>query len=696
MQDFLHVILCLSCWHFMTSGMPDFPGLKTTCDHVYYKSGDIKLGMLFSVHKYGGSPNTCSDQVNFYGVRFMESWAYGINAINEDPDILTNISLGWVMLDACGNNDIYLTRSFQFLPQINQKESLVNGSPCSPDGTPVFYYIAALLGPGLSSPAMFVSHYLGQVQMPVMSLFATSDELSDKSRFPYFIRLTPPDRFQAEMITDVLVHFNWSYISLIFSEGPYGESGAKYLEKQTKEKGICIEVHQMIPSKANNNAYETIVHNLMLHKQARVVVLFMGKLDQINLLKTFSKFGENGHFIWILSDSANTFSVGEVQNGAFTVFPDMKAYPPFNEWYKNLTPKNNPNNPWMDSQWENLYNCKWNKSYGNDSCFQYEDTPYRNVYTGTAPSKFIDGAKVFALALDELLKERCPEAFINKSTIKGCIDGEQFLSKIKEVTFEGASGLVKFDENGDMLGSYILRQYIHQRNPKLHEVIWWNKALSSLDVKDDLIDWSVFNTSNGQVPESVCSKSCGLKEYMVPRELPCCWVCKSCRQNEIIVSQEGCEPCNETEWPDEESATKCIPIPPTYLHWNSVTSISLTFLCVVGIITCFGTSIIFYHNRNTRLIKATSRELSGIILLGTFLAYITVFAFLAKPSDSSCLLNRVGFNISVSLIYSPLLVKTNRIYRIFTAGRRGVKASYIRSSAQLALTGTLVLLQVMY
>ncbi len=690
------MILCLSNLHFMASGMPDFPNLKTTCDHVYYKNGDIKLGMLFSVHKYGGSPNTCSDEINSYGVKYMEAWAYGINAINADPKILPNISLGWVMLDACGSNDIYLTRSFQFMPQVNQKESLVNGSACSLDGTPIFYDVAALLGPGVSSSAMFVSHYLGQVQMPVMSLFATSDELSDKSRFPYFIRLTPPDRFQAEMITDVLVHFNWSYISLVYSEGPYGESGSKYMEKQCKEKDICIEVHRMLPSKPSDDVYNDIVNHLMLHKQARVVVLFMGKSDHTNLLNAFSQRGESGHFIWILSDSANTLSAGEIQNGGFTVFADMKIHPPFDEWYKNLTPANNPNNPWMAKQWENHFKCKWNVSYGNESCFLYEDTPYRNEYIGTAPSKFIDGAKVFALALHDLFKEACPEAFMYKSIIKECIDGQLFLSKIKKVIFEGASGLVKFDENGDMLGRYIMRQYISHRDPKLQEVIWWNKALSSLNVMDNLVDWSVFKTSNGQVPVSVCSRPCGLREYKVPKELPCCWLCKRCRENEIIVNKEGCEPCNATEWPDEDTATECLPIAPTYLQWNNGISISLSFLSVLGIVTCLGTCIIFYQKRNTRLIKATSRELSGIILLGTFHAYITVFAFLARPSDSSCLLNRIGFNVSVSVIYSPLVVKTNRIYRIFRAGKRGVKKSpYISSSSQLALTGILILLQVM-
>ncbi len=36
---------------------------------------------------------------------------------------------------------------------------------------------------------------------------------------------------QADAMTDFLLQFNWTYVSLIFSEGPYGENGAKQVRK---------------------------------------------------------------------------------------------------------------------------------------------------------------------------------------------------------------------------------------------------------------------------------------------------------------------------------------------------------------------------------------------------------------------------------------------------------------------------------
>ena len=53
----------------------------------------------------------------------------------------------------------------------------------------------------------------------------TSEILSDKSKYEYFLRVVPSDFYQGRAIIDILLHFNWTYISAINSPGSYGESG---------------------------------------------------------------------------------------------------------------------------------------------------------------------------------------------------------------------------------------------------------------------------------------------------------------------------------------------------------------------------------------------------------------------------------------------------------------------------------------
>ena len=175
----------------------------------------------------------------------------------------------------------------------------------------------------------------------------------------------------------------------------------------------------------------------------------------------------------------------------------------------------------------------------------------------------------------------------------------------------------------------------------------------------------------------------------------CCWECKTCRDNERVVNASRCELCEENTWPDDETATLCETIDPTYLRWTGPISLGITLFAAVGLLSVLGTAVLYAKNSDTKLIKATSRELSAVLLFGIFLAYISVFTFVAPPTTGSCFCSRIGFNLSVSLIYAPLLVKTNRIFRIFAAGKKGNKRpKYIGSTAQMVITLSLIVIQV--
>ena len=93
----------------------------------------------------------------------------------------------------------------------------------------------------------------------------------------------------------------------------------------------------------------------------------------------------------------------------------------------------------------------------------------------------------------------------------------------------------------------------------------------------------------------------------------------------------------------------------------------------VGIFLCLLMASLFIKNRNVKLIKASSKQLMAFILIGIIMSYVTVYTLLYWPTIVSCYLARFGFFLSVSFIYAPLMIKTNRIYRIFSAGRKGFR-----------------------
>ena len=202
---------------------------------------------------------------------------------------------------------------------------------------------------------------------------------------------------------------------------------------------------------------------------------------------------------------------------------------------------------------------------------------------------------------------------------------------------------------------------------------------------------------NIKTPESVCSKPCKAKQYLIQQELQCCWICRKCLVNEYIVNGTGCEACPFSQWPDADTATYCTFIETTYLKWSSWITLLLTGIIVVGLSFTIYTVVFYIKKRKEKIIKATTRELCSMILVGISLAYITALFYFFKPIYWFCIINRHGFNLSVIIIYALLFVKTNRIFRIFQAGQKGIlKPKYIDTLTQIIISTFVILIEVIF
>jgi len=64
-----------------------------------------------------------------------------------------------------------------------------------------------------------VQNLLSLFNIPQIGYSATSKDLSDKSLYRYFMRVVPSDRLQARALVDIVLHFNWTFISTVSTEG---------------------------------------------------------------------------------------------------------------------------------------------------------------------------------------------------------------------------------------------------------------------------------------------------------------------------------------------------------------------------------------------------------------------------------------------------------------------------------------------
>ena len=102
-----------------------------------------------------------------------------------------------------------------------------------------------------------------------ISYWSTSPDLSNTDRFPYFYRAVPSDQYQAQAMIDIVLHFNWSYVSIVYENSNYGVQGIEEVKKLAMANDVCVAVKEMIPRDGNESVYDRIIMNLQKATDAK-------------------------------------------------------------------------------------------------------------------------------------------------------------------------------------------------------------------------------------------------------------------------------------------------------------------------------------------------------------------------------------------------------------------------------------------
>lgn len=192
--------------------------------------GDVIIGLLFSLHhqpkqKRASNTISCGEIREMYGIQRTEATFFTIDKINSDPTLLPNITLGVEVRDSCWYAPVALQQSIEFIRDAISPAEGTNSCPVGdhagsaapqrPKRTPLI----GVIGPGSSSVALQVQNLLQLFQLPQIGYSTTSKDLSDKSRFNYFMRVVPSDYYQAQVMVDIVRSHNWTYVSAVNTDG---------------------------------------------------------------------------------------------------------------------------------------------------------------------------------------------------------------------------------------------------------------------------------------------------------------------------------------------------------------------------------------------------------------------------------------------------------------------------------------------
>ena len=134
----------------------------------------------------------------------------------------------------------------------------------------------------------------------------------------------------------------------------------------------------------------------------------------------------------------------------------------------------------------------------------------------------------------------------------------------------------------------------------------------------------------------------------------------------------SCRRCPARYWTNDNH-TDCLPIIPTAVKLSDPAGISVGVVAALGVLGVVSITGVYVRNGNTHIVRASSKILSYLMLFGIFLGYMTAVLVLRERTEMLCQVVLFMFSIGFSIVVGTLLIKTNRIYRIFSkrAMRKG-------------------------
>jgi len=157
----------------------------------------------------------------------------------------------------------------------------------------------------------------------------------------------PSDKFQVAAIIDLVQHFNWSYISFVYSYNFYGlEAYFLLLENLRNLVGsnMCLALEFGLPINPTEENYAEAVSRLVgtyNRVPSHVVILFLPQMAATGILTLAQKLGYAGKFTFIASDAwgrnAQDFhGVEDIGLGSLTMKIASSNDPTFDKHFASL------------------------------------------------------------------------------------------------------------------------------------------------------------------------------------------------------------------------------------------------------------------------------------------------------------------------------------------------------------------------
>uniref|UniRef100_A0A803TVU8 G-protein coupled receptors family 3 profile domain-containing protein n=1 Tax=Anolis carolinensis TaxID=28377 RepID=A0A803TVU8_ANOCA len=594
--------------------------------------------------------------------------AFAVHEINQDPQILINVTLGFHICDSYYDATMtyrstldLLFKSHQFSPnyKCDKQRNLI-----------------AVIG-GLGAATS--SHMAKLLDFYKIPQVGSDLEISLKTtHYSSFYSMVPKESHQNIGIVHLLQYFGWIWVGIFAVDNNSGQHFLQSLEPLLHENGICAAYTKRLPYIARLDKMEEhieicyiIIYGESLTIAALRFILTLGGIENEKLY--FKK-------VWIMTAQLDFMLTGLLRGWDLQIFHGAIAFaihsedtPNFGEFLKTINPHWNKGDRFIQVFWEQAFDCFFPESWeqtevmgqctGKEKLEDIFKPQFEMSMTGHSYSVY---NAVHSVA-------RLLEFTLGHNTIN-----LKYAFSKKNVSFNNSVGeSISFEQRMatgdkfDIVNLETLPNNSFQRR-NVGKVDSSAPQGEQFTIDENMLVW---HPGLKQLPPlALCNERCrpGYQKKRKEGKPFCCYECSRCPDGEISNStdMDDCFRCPEDHYPSNDR-NMCIPKKTSFLSYGDPLG---TSLAVIAASFAFITALVlgvFIKHKDTPLVKANNQNLTYILLASLMLCFLSSFLFLGEPREVTCLLRQSIFGLTFSVAISCILAKTTIVSLAFLATRPG-------------------------
>ncbi|KAF7698810.1 hypothetical protein HF521_003552 [Silurus meridionalis] len=335
-----------------------YPSFLRTIPSDYYQS----RALAEMVKHFGWTWVGAMRRDDDYALQSSLTLIFAIEEINNSSSLLPGITLGYRVYDTCSSASVGVKMAMAL---VNGNENSISGEPCTKPAE-----VQAIIGEAYSSVSMAIAKTIGPFSIPLISYFSTCECLSDKRKYPSFLRTIPSDSFQSRALAEVVKHFGWTWVGAIRRDDDYGNSGMAAFTKAAEQLGICLEYSLPFSKTYSQERVMGIVEQVK-SASSRVIVGFLGTRELEILLSVFFEHNITG-FQWVgtegwISDSELVVKdKNNMLQGAIGLAIPKTKVTGLKSFFLDIRPLKSASNIIFNEFWETLFKCKFGAQNNSD------------------------------------------------------------------------------------------------------------------------------------------------------------------------------------------------------------------------------------------------------------------------------------------------------------------------------------------